>query len=325
MKVLVTGGAGFIGSHLVDSLLEKKYGVTVLDNLKTGRRKNIQEHIKNKEIRFIEGDIKNKEILFDSMKNVDIVFHLAADLQGGGGIKDPLADFETNTIGTFNVLLAAKKYNTKVIFSSSVMVYGGRKSMSELPIKEDSYKNLITPYATSKFTSENYCLLFNRLYDLKVVVLRYFNVYGPRVRGDNPYMGVTNKFILRSFRNEPMIIYNTGDQTRDFVEVRDLVNATVLASEKEKAVGEIINVGSGVATSVNKLADIIYSIFSKKGYGIPKPVHGNPPEGETRNEYIHAQADLTKAKKILGYEPKITIERGIEDLISYYEKNRDEL
>lgn len=325
MRALVTGGAGFIGSHLVEALLSKGYDVIVLDNLKTGRIKNIEHLINEKRITFINGSVEDRKVVASAMKNIDVVFHLAADLQGGGGVKDPMSDFKTNVMGTFNILLEAKKQKSKVIFSSSVMVYGGREKISELPIKEESYKKLITPYAASKFASENYCLLFKRLYGLSTVVLRYFNVYGPRVRSNNPYMGVINKFISRSFRGEPMVIYHTGEQTRDFVEVRDVVKATILASEKEQAIGEVINVGSGVATSINKLAEIIYSLFSEMGYPIPKPVHGSPPKEEVRIDYMHAQADLTKAKKLLGYVPQIPIEKGIKDLIRYYEEHGDEL
>ena len=319
MKVLVTGGAGFIGSHLVDTLLKKGHDVTVLDNLETGRKGNFEKHLVDNSFKFVLGSVEDRELLKKIMKNMDIIFHLAANLQGGGGVSSPLSDFKTNVVGTFNLLLTARDYDLKrFVYASSVMVYGGRDKISQSMKEEDNTK-LLTPYAASKLTSEKYCKLFNDIYGLKTVSLRYFNVYGPRVRADNPYAGVINKFINKCVMKEPMMIYYSGEQTRDFVEFRDVIRATILASEKDSAVGEIINVGSGVSISINKLAKIIYSSFSETNNGIPEPIYGNPPlEEGSRKGYKHARADLKKAKKILGYEPKIDIKTGIKDLINYY-------
>ena len=318
MLALVTGGAGFIGSHLVDALVAEGNEVAVLDNLETGVKRNIEKHLRNSSFKFYHGSVTDKKAVMEAMKGAETVFHLAANLQGGGGVKDPLADFETNVAGTFNLLLAARELGVKrFVYASSVMVYGGRSELSQLPLKEDAPAKLITPYAASKFTGENYCSLFHRVYGMETVSLRYFNVYGPRVRPDNPYMGVVNKFISQCISGEQMIVYGDGTQTRDFVDVRDVVRATILASEKDAA-GETINVGSGDATDINKLADLVYSCF-KSG---PKPVHGKPPtEDSQRNEYRHAQAGLEKAKRILGYEPKISIGNGIKYLVDFYISN----
>jgi len=319
MHALITGGAGFIGSHLVDSLLLEGHKVTVLDSLENGILKNVHSHIKNKSFKFFQGDVRNQKFVSRVIKDVDTIFHLAANLQEDGGVEDPLSDFETNVIGTFNILLAAKQFHAKmVIFSSSVMVYGGRDKLSELPINEDDSIKITTPYSASKFTGEKYCLLFNRIYGLKTVVLRYFNVYGSRVRLDNPYLGVVNKFVQNYLKKKPMTIYGDGHQTRDFVDVRDVVNATMLAAVRDSAVGEVINVGSGIATSINKLANIIQSIFLDMGaQKIPPPIHEDPRSNEA---YIHAQAGLKKATRILGYKPKISIKKGLEDLIHFYQK-----
>lgn len=316
MRTLVTGGAGFIGSHLVDALVAEGNEVAVLDNLETGMKINIEKHLRNSSFKFYRGSVTDKKAVMEAMKGAETVFHLAANLQGGGGVKDPLSDFETNVTGTFNLLLAARELGVKkFVYASSVMVYGGRSELSQLPLKEDAAVKLITPYAASKFTGENYCSLFHRVYGMETVSLRYFNVYGQRVRPDNPYMGVVNKFISQCISGEQMIVYGDGTQTRDFVDVRDVVRATIIASEREAA-GETINVGSGVATDINRLADLIYSCFK---IGAKKPVHDNPPsEDSQRSEYQHAQACLEKAEKILGYVPRIKIEDGIKDLVSYY-------
>lgn len=317
MHALITGGAGFIGSHLVDALMREGYKVTVFDNLITGNIQNLNSYKNNKFFKFLKGDVRDQTTVLKAMKKIDIVFHLAADLQEGGGIKNPLSDFETNVRGTFNVLLAARKLNVKkVVFSSSVMVYGGRDTLSELPISEDDKVKLVTPYGVSKFTGENYCLLFNRLYKLNTVILRYFNVYGSRVRLDSPYLGVVNKFVQSCLKGEQMMIYGDGQQTRDFVDVRDVVNATILAAVKDSVVGEIINVGSGVATTINKLASAIQSIFSTiNEYKILPLIHSSSRPNEA---YRNAQADLKKAKKVLGYKPKISIKRGLMELINFY-------
>ena len=304
-KVLVTGGAGFIGSHLVDKLIERGFKVVVLDNFLNGKHGNLAQHKDNPDLCLIEGDIRNKKDLRKALKGVDYVFHLAAIVNVPLSVEKPLFVNEVNVDGTLNVLEESRKAEVKrLIFASSCAVYG---ESIYTPIDEDHPTEPLSPYGVSKLAGERYCRVFYRVYGFETVCLRFFNVYGSRQSG-GPYAGVIHRFIKRLKRGEPPVIFGDGKQTRDFVYVEDVVNACLLSINCEECVGEIINVGSGVETSINELAEVLIKIFGL--YDVePKYI------GERAGDIKRSCASLVKAEKILGYEPKITLGEGLRKLI----------
>ena len=299
MRSLVTGGAGFIGSHLVDALLQKGNEVVVLDNLATGLRDNLGGHWRDLE--FVRGDIRHPHGLRKAVSEAEVVFHLAASV--GRSVRFPRLDFDTNALGTLNVLRACKEEKVdRVVIASSVMVYGGLHG--KRVADETDPPAPIIPYGASKAAAEAYAMAFHHSWNLPVVVLRYFNVYGPRASPRNPYSGVVSSFMGRAARGLPPIIFGDGLQTRDFVFVDDVVRATVLAAEREKALGEIINVGSGTATPIKKLALLV---LETAGLDNLKLKHSP----SRPHEYRHMRARMTKAKTLLGFRPDLEIEEGL--------------
>ncbi|RLA92257.1 MAG: GDP-mannose 4,6-dehydratase, partial [Deltaproteobacteria bacterium] len=235
MHVVVTGGAGFIGSTLARTLTENGNNVTVVDNLSTGHLRNIQDLIDNKRIKFIRGSITDLGLLKKVFKNVDYVFHEAAIVGISQSIKDPITTSNVNINGTLNVLLAARDNRVrKVVFASSCAVYG---NPSSFPIKENTAPDPLTPYALSKLVGEYYCHVFNKIYDLPTVSLRYFNVYGPYQNPNGEYAAVIPKFINQMLNGRPLTIYGDGTQTRDFIYIADVVRANIIAAEKKEATG----------------------------------------------------------------------------------------
>ncbi len=311
-KVLVTGGAGFIGSHIVDRLLKEGCEVTVIDNLSTGKMQNIARHKSEKEFHFIQGDIRNFNLVKEAVKGVDAVFHEAAIVSVPFSIEDPMGTNDVNVGGTLNVLKACLNSNVKrFIYSSSTAVYGDTE---KLPIKEDSVPQPISPYGASKLAAEGYVNAFYRVYGLETVCLRYFNVYGPR-QAYNPYSGVITIFINRLLDDQPPIIYGDGEQTRDFINVQDVIEANILALERENAAGQTFNIATGVATTINQLAKLLQEVMGKTEL---KVVHADPRPGDIRHNY----ADISKAKKILGYEPKIGIKEGLTQLVKWWSRGK---
>jgi len=291
-KVLVTGGAGFIGSHLVDALIEKGFDVVVIDNLSTGKRENL-----NPGAVFHELDIRDLEKIKPVFKDVDYVFHLAARPRVSYSIEFPIESHSNNVLGTLSVLIAAKDAGVKkVIYSSSSSVYGEQE---KLPLHEDMVPNPKSPYALQKLVGEKYCHLFYKLHGLPAVSLRFFNVYGPRISFEGSYILVLGVFLQQKMKGEPLTVEGDGEQSRDFTYVGDIVRAAILAMESDKVgKGEVINIGAGNNHTINELARLI------GGEIIYKPAR----EGDMR----HTLADNRKAKELLGWESIIHIEEGIE-------------
>lgn len=304
-KMLVTGGAGFIGSNIAEELLRKGHSVRVLDNLTTGRKGNI-DTIKDS-IEVINGDIRKLDVVKKAVEDMDYVFHLAAQVSVPMSVENPLLTEEVNVMGTLNVLKASKDSGIKrVIYSSSCAIYG---DASDMPIKENTQKRPLSPYALTKLVSEEYCKLFYKQYGLKTVSLRYFNAYGPMQNPESLYAAVIPKFICLLLKDEQPVIYGDGKQTRDFVFVRDVIQANILAINTKGISGHVFNIGSGKATSVNELFEIICNILGKD----VKPKYEKPRHGDIK----HSLADITKARKRLGYEPKYTLEEGLEKTVEW--------
>jgi len=304
-SVLVTGGAGFIGSHLVDRLVNSGYNVRVMDNLSTGKLTNILEHIENGTVDFVEGDIKDLEQVKNCVHGVDAVLHLAAVTSVSFSVKNPTLTYETNAAGTLNLLVAlAKERVGKFVFISSCAVYG---EPQYLPIDEIHPTNPISPYAESKLLGERYCLGFHENKLLKSVALRFFNVYGLR-QGLNDYSGVITRFVDKLKQGLPLIVYGDGSQTRDFIHVSDIVEAIQSCLENEGAGGQVFNVGSGKPTSINELANTVLSLAGSD----LEVIHKAPREGDITYSY----ADTSKAKKLLDYKPQTTLNDGLREILA---------
>jgi len=307
-SVLVTGGAGFIGSHIVDRLLSDGFEVTVIDNISTGRLENVAHHQGKKDFHFIKGDIRNFDLVKNTLRNVDAVFHEAALVGMTCSVEDPLLANEVNVTGTLNLLKACIDSDVKrFVYASSAAVYGKTET---LPHHEDLTPRPISPYGASKLAAENYVKVFYETYGLETVCLRYFNVYGPR-QTYGSYSGVITIFINRLLSNQPPIIYGDGEQTRDFIDVQDIVDASMLGLIKKGAVGQVFNVATGVATTVNQLANVLQEIMGKTRL---KPVYMNPRMGEIRHSY----ANVSKARRFLGFNSKISLKDGLAKLVECY-------
>jgi len=309
-EILVTGGAGFIGSHIVDRLLDEGFKVRVLDNLSTGDKKNLAQHQNKKSFQFIEGDIRNFDLVKKTVKGVDAVFHEAALVSVTRSVENPLLSNEINVTGTVNLLKACVDAHVKrFVYASSCAVYGDTET---LPNHENLAPKPLSPYAVEKLAAENYAKVFHNVYGLETVSLRYFNVYGPRQKY-GPYSGVISIFINRLLENKPPIICGDGKQTRDFINVKDVVEANMLALSKREAVGEVFNISTGEATAINKLTETIQKIMEKTDL---KPVHAEPRPGDIKHSY----GDITKARRNLKYEPKVQLEKGLSELVKSYSK-----
>ncbi len=292
-KYLVTGGAGFIGSHLVDALIARGDDVTVVDNLSTGERKNI-----NPQAKLVEADIRDLPKILPHFTDINGVFHVAARARVQPSITDPLEPNDINIAGTLNVLWAAKKNGVKrVIYSSSSSVYGEQAS---LPLREDMPPRPMSPYALQKWVGEEYCKLFSKVYGLETVSLRYFNVYGPRMIRNGAYATALQIFLGNLERGEPITIFGDGEQTRDFTHVDDVVAANLLAMAGSAACrGEASNITSGKNYTVNQIAKMVGG-----------PVIYAPEKLEPR----HNHADNSLAKQLLGWEPVKKLEDAILEL-----------
>jgi len=308
--VLITGGAGFIGSHLVETLLKKGEKVRVIDNFLTGKKENLSfiKDYPSEQIEVIEGDIRDVETCKNVMKGIDYVLHQAALPSVPRSVKDPITTNEINIKGTLNLLLAAKDMNVKrFVYASSSSIYGDQPVS---PKEESLNPAPLSPYAGSKLAAEYYCSIFYHVYGLETVSLRYFNVFGPRQDPNSPYAAVIPKFITAFLQNKPPEIYGDGEQTRDFTYVEDVVVANILAMEAPNVGGEVFNIACGQNISINQLASIIKDIMQKD----IDPVHVAPRPGDVR----HSLASIEKAKKFLHYSPKWTLKEGLRKTIEYY-------
>ena len=304
MRVFVTGGCGFIGSHLVDALITGGHTVTVLDDLSNGKMDNLKNHFENPAFRFIQGDIRDAGAVKKAIADADAVIHEAAMISVPLSVKNPELTNSVNVEGTLNLLRASSNRDIKrFVFASSCAVYG---EQTKFPIREDAPPNPLSPYASSKLTAEKKCLAFHDEGGLETVCLRYFNVYGPR-QASGEYAGVMVKFLERLRADQPPTIYGDGEQTRDFVHVQDVAEATLLALKHDDVAGEVINIGTGRRVKINELCQIFLKTADKPHI---KPVHEDARVGDVR----YSQADISKGRKLLGFEPKVSLEKGVEML-----------
>jgi nucleoside-diphosphate-sugar epimerase len=297
MKALVTGGAGFIGSHLVDALLVDGWEVRIVDNLTTGTLENL-----NPDAEFIYGNIRKTGIFSRAMCGIDVVFHQAAIPAVPRSIQMPVSTNSVNVGGTLDVLEAARAAGVRrVVFASSSSVYG---DTDQLPKIENMAIEPLSPYAVQKLACEGYCKVYNKIYGLETVALRYFNVFGPRQDPTSDYAAVIPLFITHALRDTEPTIEGDGCNTRDFTYVANVVHANLLAAESEEAVGRVINVGTGTQTSINTLWKTI-----KKLTGTDvDPVPGPPRQGDVRDSLAGQQV----ARSLLGYYPSIRVKEGLE-------------
>jgi len=301
-KAVVTGGAGFIGAHLVEGLANRGYQVIILDDFSTGKKENIDPLLENKYVELIEGSVTEPALLQRLFQGVDTVFHLAAVPSVPRSIKNPQVSHEVNVTGTLNVLLAARDNRIgKVIYASSSSVYGDTPT---LPQKETMPPNPQSPYAVTKLTGEYYCQVFHKVYALPTACLRYFNVYGPRQDPSSQYAAVVPLFIKRISEGNPPIIFGDGEQTRDFAFVKDVVEANILAAESEQT--GIFNIGRGERVSINQLVRLISQLMGKN----IEPAH----EGTRQGDVLHSLADISRAGDF-GYQPKYSLEEGLQQII----------
>lgn len=301
-KILVTGGCGFIGSNLVNKLVESNNNVVVLDNFLSGHRSNLK-HPNDLEI--IYGDVRDDSIVKKAIKNVEVVFHLAASVGNKRSIDFPIIDAQTNVIGTLNILEASKNEGVrKIVTSSSAGIFGELKT---IPIKEDHIVEPDSPYGCTKLCEEKLCLSYAKLYDFESICLRYFNVYGPNQRFD-AYGNVIPIFVYRMISNEPVIIFGDGNQTRDFVHVDDIVQANLKAAQVN-GINGAFNIASGTSISINELVKII----SKNSKNQIKIEYQNPRSGDV----LHSLADISSAKKHLNYFPLVELNSGINEYIEW--------
>jgi len=307
---LVTGGAGFIGSYIVESLVSHGKKVRVIDNLSTGNIDNLA-HLIN-DIEFIESDIRDINLLDKAMKGVDFCFHEAALPSVARSVEDPITVNQVNIDGTLNLLFAAKKNKIKrFIYASSSSAYGDSPS---LPKKEDMKSNPLSPYAVSKLTGEYYCGVFYSVYGLETLCLRYFNVFGPRQDPGSQYAAVIPKFITCFLKNNVPQIYGNGEQSRDFTYIDNVVSANMLAAEAKNTSGQVLNIACGRQTSLNDLVKLLKSLLSSK----VKPDYTESRPGDIK----HSLADISKAMDILGYSPKTSFEQGIKKTIAWHKDNK---
>ncbi len=305
-NVLVTGGAGFIGSHIAERLVRDGYNVKIFDNFSTGKEENIEEIKKNVEI--IKGDMQEKEQVWEALKGIDYVFHEAAMTSVEESIKNPARCWKINITGTVHLLNGAVKNNVKrVVLASSAAVYGGNM---QLPKKEDMEPNPVSPYGNSKAMNELSAQQYGQSQALDCICLRYFNVYGPRQDPNSPYSGVISSFIGRMVNDMQPIIYGDGKQTRDFIFVDDVVDANILAMKNQRAPGLTFNVATGKQTSVLELVDAINSVVNKNLV----PHFREERKGDIKYSY----ADTIKAKEILEFTSKTLLKDGLKKTIDWF-------
>ena len=300
MKVLVTGGAGFIGSNLVRALLARGDDVRVLDNFSTGNRANLEEL--EQDVELVEGELRSYERVHNAVRGTELVFHLGALGSVPRSVQDPLTSSAVNVEGALNVMLAARDEGIRrVVFASSSSIYGNQP---ELPLRESMAPDPISPYGVAKLAAERYCVSFSRVYhSFETVVLRYFNVFGPRQDPNSQYAAVVPLFITAIAASEPVTIFDDGEQSRDFTYIDNVVAANLLAADAVNANGRIFNVSAGVPATVNQLAETIGRLLDKpveRRYLPPRP-------GDLRDSW----ADVSEARRVLGYEPKVGLEEGL--------------
>lgn len=315
VKFLVTGGAGFIGSNIVEELLNRGCTVRVLDNFSTGKRENLKQF--NKDIELIEGDIRSYHIVQQAVKGIDVILHQAALPSVPRSIKDPITSNEVNVVGTLNILEAAKENGVKrVVYASSSSVYGDNP---ELPKHEGMMPNPLSPYAVSKLAGEKYCQVFSKLYGIETVILRYFNVFGPRQDPSSEYSAVIPKFIRLMTNDQAPTIFGDGTQSRDFTYVANVVEANILAATKEDCpkdpygkTGLVMNCACYGQITLNSLVHELNILLDKD----IKPIYTQPRPGDIK----HSFADIGLIRQKIGFTPKISFSNGLYITFNFYLK-----
>ena len=302
MRALVTGGAGFIGSNLTGRLVAEGRSVVVLDNLSSGYRRNLDPY---PDVQFTVGDVRNADTVERAVENVDVIYHMAASVGNKRSIDDPVADAEVNVIGTIRMLEAARRNGVrKVVASSSAGIFGELKS---LPIGENHPTEPDSPYGCSKLCEEKECLVYAKLYGIEVVCLRYFNVYGPNQRYD-AYGNVIPIFVFQMLRGEPLTVFGDGEQTRDFVNVSDVVQANIKAAMTSGLTGAF-NVASGTRITINRLVELLCEVSGMR----PEVRHGPSRPGDV----LHSLADISAARAAFGYSPAVDMRAGLTEYVRW--------
>ena len=315
MRVLVTGGAGFIGSNLVDALLkdERVSLVRVLDNLATGSMDNINEYFSNEKFEFTEGDIRNYATCLEACKGIDLITHQAALGSVPRSINDPLTSNEVNVTGTLNIFNAAKENNCKrVVYAASSSTYGDHPG---LPKVEDVIGNPLSPYAVTKYVNELYARVYGNLYGMEIIGLRYFNIFGPKQNPNGPYAAVIPLFAEAILKNTAPVINGDGSHSRDFTFVANAVHANILSlfTTNKEAVNQVYNIACGEQTS---LLELFNGLKQQAGTSLT-PVHGPDRRGDVK----HSLADISKAKNLLHYNPSVSVQDGLVKTFAWYKNN----
>ncbi len=308
MKILVTGGAGFIGSNLVDALAEKgAHEILVADDFSTGTRENLAHHASDPRVRVVELDIRDKARVRELMRGLDFVYHLAVQCVRVS-IRDPYLVHEVNATATLHLLTAALDENVKrFVYCSSSEVYG---TALHVPMNEEHPLVPTTPYGASKLAGEVYARSFYLTYDLPVTVVRPFNTYGPREHFEGPYGEVIPKFVVRALNDAPLVVFGDGSQTRDFTEVSDTVRGLIAAGECDALVGNVVNIARGQEVSINALAQIVLETLPQSKSKIE---HQAPRPGDVQRH----SADIARAKQIFGFEPRVEIRDGVKRYVDW--------
>ena len=309
-KVLITGGAGFIGSNLAEASLRMGHQVRVLDNLSTGKRENLVFDEVYPFLEMIEGDICDLITCQRAMEGIEYVFHEAALPSVQRSVEDPLTSNEVNGGGTLNILIAARDAGVRrVIYAASSSAYGDTPT---LPKKEEMVPNPLSPYALQKFIGEQYCRLFFQLYGLETISLRYFNIFGPKQDPNSIYSAVIPRFIDALVSDRPPVIFGDGEQSRDFTYIDNVVHANLLAMDAERTQGEVVNVACGRRVSLNQLLKILQDIIGSH----VSPLYEEPRKGDV----MHSLADIKRGKAILNYDPRVGIEEGLRRTVEFFKK-----
>jgi UDP-N-acetylglucosamine/UDP-N-acetyl-alpha-D-glucosaminouronate 4-epimerase len=305
---LVTGGAGFIGSHLVERLLQQGESVRVFDDFDSAPAQNLTDF--GDRVDLIVGDIRKPDAVCHALDGVDVVFHLAAITSVQRSIENPQTTLEVNIMGTANVLVAAHRADCRrVVFASSAAVYG---DTSELPVTEVTLPHPLSPYAVSKLAGEHLCAVFTRVHELETVSLRYFNVFGPRQEPSSPYSGVISRFVEAIRTGARPTIYGDGEQSRDFVYVDNVVDANLQAASRSGIAGQVFNIGSGQATSLNALLETLGSLTGTESRADYQPAR----PGDIR----HSVSDISRAREALGYDAGVSLEEGLAEMLNEGQK-----
>jgi nucleoside-diphosphate-sugar epimerase len=312
-KMVVTGGAGFIGSNLAEHLINLGYSVIVVDDLSTGRKQNLTgwSEKAGDRFHFLQADINDTDQLRRTLNGVSYVFHLAAIPSVARSLENPAATQAANINGTLSVLIAARDAGVKrVVAASSSSIYGDEPN---LPKIENRIGRCLSPYALSKFVTEEYCRLFSQLYGLETVALRYFNVFGPRQNPKSEYAAVIPRFSTSLLAGKPPVVFGDGEQSRDFTFIANVIDANWKAATTPGVAGDAFNIGCGVQTSLNQLIDKMNGILGSH----IKPKYETARKGDVR----HSTADISKAAKMLGYIPAVSLETGLRHVMDWYRSN----